>query len=348
MNQDRSSLSALMRKANEKLIPISVLFEITHYCNLSCIHCYIVRNSKKKELSTQEIYHILDQLADAGCLFLILTGGEILTREDFFSIAYYAKAKNFALRFLTNGLLIDSESAEKIADIGPLSVEISIYGVRASTHDMITGLPGSFEKSVGALKLLKQRGVPIVLKTPLMKPNVSEYRQLIEMADELGAGSVVDAKIISRIDGSGDTRKLAIDDEDLHQVISDPLLEQRSNNASKQNRLGDHICAAARRTCCISPHGDVYPCGRLRIAAGNVTSQLFREIWQVSSLLHNIRSTRLSDLQTCAGCRDLPYCSPCIGLAFREGGKFTGKSPMTCRAAKIRRKIICATGTQED
>ena len=116
---------AIVRKTLDKCIPFKVDWEITYRCNLRCSHCYQTGASGEKELTTEEIYSALDELADLGCLYLTFTGGEILLREDLFDIAKYARKKEFAIRLFTNGTLIDEKVADKIKNLSPLSVEIS-------------------------------------------------------------------------------------------------------------------------------------------------------------------------------------------------------------------------------
>jgi MoaA/NifB/PqqE/SkfB family radical SAM enzyme len=74
--------------AIERRLPYMCALELTYRCNQNCCHCYCNRgindSRKADELSTQEIKMILDEAADAGCLWLLLTGGEVLVREDFF------------------------------------------------------------------------------------------------------------------------------------------------------------------------------------------------------------------------------------------------------------------------
>ena len=77
-------------------------FELTHRCNLRCQHCYIVRNNKKAELTYKEICRVIDEVRKEGCLWLCLTGGEPLLREDFLDIYSYAYKKGFIITIFTN------------------------------------------------------------------------------------------------------------------------------------------------------------------------------------------------------------------------------------------------------
>ncbi|UCG54887.1 MAG: radical SAM protein, partial [Dehalococcoidia bacterium] len=102
MSQSNSlSVNAIYTYTAREAIPLNVLFELTYRCNVHCSHCYVVDRSGV-ELSFNEIASILRQLADDGCLFLTLTGGEVLLRNDFLEIARYARGLGFALKVFTN------------------------------------------------------------------------------------------------------------------------------------------------------------------------------------------------------------------------------------------------------
>ena len=148
----KERISLLQKKAVDRYIPINAHLELTNNCNLKCVHCYVVKEKTRSELNYSEIINLLDQLADAGCLWLALTGGEVLTRDDFFDIAFYAKKKNFALRIMTNGTLIDESAADSIAELAPVAVDMSLYSATKDTHDTITQTKGSFEKTLRAIE----------------------------------------------------------------------------------------------------------------------------------------------------------------------------------------------------
>jgi len=140
----------LYNNAVAKRIPITGSFELTFRCNLSCAHCYCNlppndQDTIEKELSTEEVFNILDQIAEAGCLWLLITGGEPLLRPDFFEVYTYAKKKGFIITLFTNGTLITPEIADYLVQWPPFKVEITLYGVTSETHESVTGIPGSFK-----------------------------------------------------------------------------------------------------------------------------------------------------------------------------------------------------------
>ena len=130
-----------------KRIPISGSIELTQRCNNQCIHCYNNlsigdQNARGEELTLGEYRRILDEIAAAGCLWLLLTGGEIFIRKDFLDIYTYARQKGFLITLFTNGTLIDHEVADQLAQLPPFSIEITIYGHSKQTYESITKIPG--------------------------------------------------------------------------------------------------------------------------------------------------------------------------------------------------------------
>ena len=143
----------LHEKYSHDNIPLNVGWEITHRCNLKCSHCYIDPNANKKELNTDEVYSILDKLADAGCLWLLFTGGEPFMRKDFLEIYTYAKKKGFIITIFTNGTLIDEKAVIHLKRYRPFSIEITLYGATKQTYEKITGVPGSFNNCLKGIRL---------------------------------------------------------------------------------------------------------------------------------------------------------------------------------------------------
>src|SRR5437868_14362963 len=117
-------------------VPLHVLLELTYRCNVRCVHCYLA--GQEREMTLPELLPVLDDLADAGCLILTLSGGEVLLRKDFFEIAGAARARGFALRIFTNATMVTPRIADRIAALDPVVGETSLLGGDAATHDGVT------------------------------------------------------------------------------------------------------------------------------------------------------------------------------------------------------------------
>src|ERR1700733_5176098 len=162
-----SLLAEMNQKALNLGIPLSVHLDITYRCNERCVHCYLDHDDHG-ELTTEEIFHVLTQLSDAGVFFLVLSGGEVLMRRDFFQIVERARLLLFNVKVKTNGVMIREKEAARLRQLGVEQVQISVYSHRPEVHDAITKLPGSLKRTIQAIRFLKAQGLKIVLANVLM------------------------------------------------------------------------------------------------------------------------------------------------------------------------------------
>jgi MoaA/NifB/PqqE/SkfB family radical SAM enzyme len=318
----------LIRTASRVHIPLSVLFEVTHRCNLGCSHCYLTEGPvgrpkpTREELTLEEIRPVLDQLAEAGTLFLTLSGGEVFMRRDFLQILAHARSRDFSVTVFTTGTLLTPETATALADLHPLSVEVSIYSARPEVHDRVTRIPGSHARSLRALRLLREHGVIILLKSPVMSLNSGEHHGIVELAEELGAGYGFDPLLIPARDGDQAPTRLNLDGDRMRAFLADPVLARELHQPTKcLPQKGEEICATGRRTCLISPYGDVFPCSVHPVPAGNLREKSFHEIWTGSPVLRELRTKTVDDLR--GGAKPAPGFR-CSALALIEDGDFLG------------------------
>ncbi len=144
-------MSGLMQEVTVKAlalgVPMSVQLDVTYRCNERCVHCYLDHDDHG-EMTTAEIKHLLDEMAEAGVFILTLSGGEIFLRKDFFEILEHARQLTFCVRLKTNAVMIREREAARIRDLGVESIQISIYSHRPEVHDAITLVPGSLKRSL--------------------------------------------------------------------------------------------------------------------------------------------------------------------------------------------------------
>lgn len=328
----------IVKKTLDKFIPFKVDWEITYRCNLNCAHCYQTGPSSDKELTTKEIYSVLDELADLCCLYMTFTGGEILLREDFFDIAKYARKKEFAIRLFTNGTLIDKETADKIKELNPLSVEISLYGTDPLVHENITKNPGSYKKTINAFDLLRKRNINTVVKCTVMKDNVSEFDKLKDFAQSIGSRFIFSLTIIPKINGSKEILEFRLNQDQLKELfcLEDWMIEGITKGGVHSYKP---LCSAGINSLYISPYGEVFPCVVLREHCENLKELPLREIWK-SLFFKKIRRIEFEDLKKCSGCDLSYYCDRCAGLALLETGDLLGPSINDCTLAGVRKWAV--------
>jgi MoaA/NifB/PqqE/SkfB family radical SAM enzyme len=246
--------------------PLACQWEITCRCNLRCIMCYtdcFNRPEKvRDELTTEEILRIMDELAEAGCLELALTGGEPLARPDFFKIYEHAKARGFLVTLLTNGTLITEEIADRLAALPPHRIEISLHGITEDTFEMVTQGRHSFQRCMRAIRLLLDRNLALVLKTTAMTVNHDEILAIKRYANGLGSvGYRLGEDLRLTLDGSDAPGLLALSDkelEDLNRQDAELWTEACRNQTSETKP-----CTSGKQRF----HIDAY--GRLQLCSGN-------------------------------------------------------------------------------
>jgi len=344
-------MSGLMTELNARAaragVPISVQLDVTYRCNERCVHCYL-DHQDHGEMTLQEIRSLLDQLADAGTLFLTLSGGEVMMRMDFFDILEYARSLMFSVKIKTNAFMIREKHADRMRELGVQQIQISIYSHRPEVHDGITKLPGSLKRSLAAIRYLKSRGLRVVMANVLMRQNMNDYEGVRALAGELGVGYTIDPTITPKMDGDRSILGLGISRGDLSAVFHNPNLVGPTEEVCapppaiiEDDVLDGSPCSAGHSACYVSPYGDVYPCVQFPLPSGNVRQQKFLDIWRHSSQLKEVRSITLRDLPTCSRCAHAGTCTRCPGLAYLEGN-MRGPSIQDCEKSFARTGIPSA------
>ncbi len=330
----------LREEAVQKQIPLVVHFDLTYRCNLHCVHCYLSGSKKQFECTTEEIKNILEQLTEAGALYLTFSGGEIFLKEDLPEIVRHARKLHFAVRLLTNGTLIDDKMVDEIAEWHPEMVAFSVYDLNPSVHDGITKRQGSLTKALNIIFALRERNVPIKISSVLMQSNLKSYRQLYNFAKETGAQFQVDYRITPKIDGSLEPLQYHITESEARGVLSDPVFSREYETADPDPIQGysgvfnEIPCGAGHMSCYISPYGIITPCVQVPIECGSLGKKKFSEIWRNSPELNAFRSIRFSDMPKCAKCELFVYCRPCLGLNLVETGNLFTPPLRVCKEAE--------------
>ena len=201
-------MDPINRRAMDMGVPLSVHIDPTWRCNERCIHCYL-DHGEADELSLSELRELLDQMADAGTLFLTLSGREIFLRRDLFAIVEHARLRGFDIKLKTNAILIAEKEAARIAELGVHQVPL--------------------ERTLRAVGLLRAHCVHVVIACVLMKPNIADFDGVQNLAREVVAEFTIDPTITPHINGDRSIPDLNVDREELRKIFeTESLLSEPS------------------------------------------------------------------------------------------------------------------------
>lgn len=330
----------LKQKRDRMSFPRIVFFEITHRCNLHCRHCYIVPEETKKELSTQEVKSIFEQLVEAGCLHLVLTGGEPLLRKDILSLINYARRIGLFIHLFTNAALVTSKIADKLKEFQLISLGISLHSLKKERFDWFTQVEGSFDKVMKAIKLLRERKLKFTLKVDITKANLDEIEDFQAFVKDLEVIPEWTTFLIPRLDGRRDNLFLRLEPEQVWEVRDrlypesyddgDTPEETRedkefscagiSEKETKRNGVRDKLfqCGAGKKGLTISPYGELKPCPELPSPVHSILDVGLKEGWK--KIGDFVESFKPSPEYKCFDCRLRDFCSSCPAKARLECG----------------------------
>lgn len=168
-----------------------VIWNLIRRCNLTCKHCYSISADKNfpGELSTEQVYGVMDDLKRFHVPVLILSGGEPLLRPDIFDIARRAKDMGFYVGLSSNGTLITAENIDRIAAADFNYVGVSLDGIRG-THDKFRRLEGAFERSLAGIRLCrdygKNGGLKVGVRFTMTQDNAHDLPGLLKLVEDEG------------------------------------------------------------------------------------------------------------------------------------------------------------------
>lgn len=340
--------------------PRLVFWELTTGCNLRCIHCRASATElmSPDDLAYGECCKIIDQIAEYAPLILVLSGGEPLWRRDVFDLAQRARSKNLRVALATNGTLVDEAMAHRIYDAGIQRVSVSIDGADRATHDNFRGHEGAFDAAIRGIKALQQLGVSTQINTTVSNHNAHQLPEILKMAESIGVDAFHLFLLVPVGCGLTISEEQAVQGEQAEEILNwfydqsltsrmelkatcapqyYRILRQRRAEARRSGQSVPELpthgmaavtrgCLAGQGVCFISHQGEVFPCGYLPVAAGDLRKQSFREVWENASIFQTLRD--LDNLEgKCGICEFKQVCMGCRARAFGMTGNYLAEEP---------------------
>ncbi|MBK8595125.1 MAG: radical SAM protein [Holophagales bacterium] len=274
-----AGLLGVKQRALDRAMPLSAYLELTYACTWRCLFCSNPRRHDIQRLSAAQWLPVLDDLRLLGALVVTLTGGEPLAHPEFFAIARGVRQRAMALRLFTNGSLVDRDVARALTALRPLSVELSLHGATAVTHDRTTGREGSFAATLSAIDHLQAAGATLLLKAPLTGINEGELDELLALAECRGIPIRVDPTLKPGDDGN--CAPLAYGASRAGVAALYQRLAAVGQLPQTGRAAGGVNCGLGRTTVAIDPEGNVFPCMQWRHSdLGNVCDTPLTQLWR--------------------------------------------------------------------
>ncbi|MBR6917788.1 MAG: radical SAM protein [Clostridia bacterium] len=334
-------------------LPISGSFELTPRCNFNCKMCYVHLSKEEaerrgRELSAQEWLGIAKEAKDRGMLFVLLTGGEPLLREDFRYIFTELQKMGLMIAVNTNASLIDDGYFEFFMKHRPMRLNISLYGTSDDTYEELTGNRCS-QKVIGNIKRLKEAGIAVKLNVLIGPLNVSDTDGIRRISEETGIPIKSTTYLYPpmRVDaGSAGTNKARFPAHEAarYQMIFDKQRFSREEFAMRtvaicrgaRTETSDEDCdgvpyegvncRAGRSSFWMTWDGRMMPCGMMTEPVAYPLRDGFDKAWS------EIRdaTARITLPHECSTCKMRNICHVCAASAYAESGRFNGKPQYIC------------------
>lgn len=320
-------------------------FNVTNTCNLSCSFCYISAVKEKTiDVPLERVKLLAEEAKYVGCKKVIVSGGELFARKDWFDICDAFDKQNIEVSLVTNGTLIDNDRIEKLKSLHRLSMLISIDGAHQN-HDIIRGMKGAYDKTVSALERCVKGGLKVQVNATVIKTNKEDVMHLAILSSEHNVP--VRLSLLNPYNGRGSN--LAPEALDVVEI-----LELRSFCHELRKRgskvflnvpplllhpedvipIRSPACGWTESYCGITHDGNVTICGVAgadeSLHQGNIMERSFADIWENSELFNTLRSYKTSELKgICGRCKLSEVCGGACRLsAYKKTGDFKSSYQM--------------------
>lgn len=317
-------------------------------CNLRCKHCLLSAGKElKDELTTEEIKRLVDEAIELGVKRFYITGGEPFIKNDIFElIRYIIKEKNKELIIQTNATLFDDKkiSALKKLKSPKLTIQVSLEGPDAETHDKLRG-KGSFDKAVNGIKKLIGIGIIPVVATAVSKFNENYITDTSRFLSKLGVKDHHILWMYTRGRGANNVDELLVPSDKIAHIMRDlrgiykegEIIVDNEESLkvrlkAKRGRKTD-LCNNCYEKVCVNSDGHVYPCasfnGDKRFDAGSIRDKSLKEIWLNSKIMAWFRNNSVQEKAECNACYLKFFCGGgCTAQSYYASEIETGKGSL--------------------
>ncbi len=172
-----------------KTQPLWLLAEVTYRCPLHCAFCYNPTDydqHTQNELTTEQWLQALRDARKLGAIQLGISGGEPLLRDDIEEIVVEAKKLGYYSNLITSGVGLTEKRIQAFKDGGLDHIQLSMHDITEEINNFITNTK-TFQLKKKVATMIKDHGYPMVLNVVVHRYNIGHMREILAMAEALGA-----------------------------------------------------------------------------------------------------------------------------------------------------------------
>ncbi len=333
LSSDISLPSALKAYATENKIPLTAAFELTPFCNFSCVMCYVRLTGKQakeqgRPLTAAEWIDVAKQAREKGTLYLTLTGGEPLTRPDFWEIYSNLCEMGFLISLLSNGSLIDESVIDNFRKYGmPYQIKLSLYGASEETYEKVCGNHEGFEKIRHAVELIKAESIPLSMTATVIKENADDLKAMYMLAKKWGVPFQHTISVVKSARGavnSAEKSRFAFD-EFLYEMTPEQI--EKTKLPPLKNPFD--WCAGKNNSFWLTWNGHLQLCSFMNGPYATLENGLEAAWNELNRKLDSIKNPK-----ECSQCEYAEFCQRCPGILCGESGSCAKISEDFCNTAK--------------
>jgi MoaA/NifB/PqqE/SkfB family radical SAM enzyme len=331
-----------------------IYLELTRKCNERCVHCYIPNHDKDRgrNMALNEAKSYISQAAAMNVLSLTLSGGEPFLNKNITEILYIARENDMMFSVLSNLTLVTENHIKVLKETNPSQIQVSLYSLNPETHDLITKLPGSFDKTFKTINRFIEEDIPVQISCPVMKHNYRDFKDVLDWAYKHRIKANTDIDMNARYDGNKQNLENAPTDEMVRKLLEDVLqndgdwrrdIEANYAKGVRTNRnLDDNACGAGIDTLYISSTGKVLPCSSWEsYCVGNLTRESLKELWKNSHSLKKLRDLKVRNYSDFVNSEYSDFMSLCPArFANHNGGDYLKIPRENIEHARITKEIV--------
>ena len=309
-----------------------VVWEVTHKCNYSCLHCCSKSGNKEEfEMPYEKMIDVLNQLENIGVEEIYFSGGEPFTRTDMIGLLRETRERNILANVSTNGSFLTKEMTLKLREIDVNLIHISLDSHIESQFNKFRG-GEYYKKTIEAIRNAKNAGLYVRVGAVIWKENVDELYEMILFLRELGVDEIVFNWLVKvgRLKDNND-KSISLDrfNETIERVnkykeeFKDDIIV--SMHRSQKYTDDGTVCQAGEQILFILPNGKISPCSWL----AKLDESLITEKSLVNCRLNELLCDKEFKLWNEVQKKRRLSCKPgCPAICYERNGNYCSEDPL--------------------